>query len=65
MKVSPISQHHRQFPVTDSRHAMKQLWLRDTKADRGGDEALLCGLLTTKSSDVLPQLKTPARAANS
>lgn len=36
-------------PVTDSRRAMKQLWLHDTKADQGGDEALLCGLLTTES----------------
>lgn len=52
-------------PVTDSRYAMKQLWPRDSKADQDGDEALLCGLLTTKSCDVLLQLKTPARAVNS
>lgn len=45
---------HAVSPIADSKHVKKHLCLQDTKADQGGDEALLRALLTGQSCDVLP-----------
>lgn len=56
---------HAVFPIADSKNVKKQLCLQNTKADQGGNKALLRALPTIKRCNVLPWWKTLSRVANS